>query len=64
MTSFHDDHIRALTQSELQGVVGGASPVPIPPIQGGPIHEPVIPIHPTTPVSGAPVPLPMPVIVV
>ena len=63
MTSFHDHHIRALTQSELQGVVGGGT-LPIPPIQGGPIHEPVIPIHPKTPVSGQPVPLPMPVIVV
>jgi len=45
-------------------VVGGGNSLPIPPIQGGPIHTPVTPIIVKKPAPGPLVPLPMPVIVV
>lgn len=60
MTSFHDNQIRALTQDELQIVIGGASTLPIPPYHGGPVPTPTIL---KTPISEPLVPMPKPVIV-
>jgi hypothetical protein len=57
MTSIPDNHIRALTDDELE-IVGGGSLLPIPPYQGGPVHTPIIGTGMGTPLPEPLIPMP------
>ena len=52
MTSIDDNQIRPLTHDQLELVNGGGtSPIPIPPIHGGPVHTPILPPGVGTPIA-------------
>jgi hypothetical protein len=59
-----NNELRVLADAELALVTGGTSTtgrpiLPLPPIQGGPIHEPVVPILPAPAVTHVPFALPL-----